>query len=307
MSTKATGKPAPTPVTIDPPEGEQAGEPGLPGAQTTLVIAPTSGWVALRLGDIWVYRELLYFLTWRDVKVRYKQTVLGVLWAVLQPILMMLIFVLLLGRVGGLSTKTPDGIPYPLLVFAGLTPWTLFSAGITAAAGVLVANANLVTKVYFPRLILPVASAGSYLVDLVLSTIVLFGLMAWYGIYPTWRIVALPGLAVLTLVAAIGVGTWLAALNARYRDVRYVVPFMVQIWLFLSPIAYAAARVPEQYRWLYDLNPMVAVIEGFRWALLGLPWDLGWMPLISVTVSFVILVSGAFFFRRIERTFADEL
>ncbi|HEX4521414.1 MAG TPA: ABC transporter permease [Gaiellaceae bacterium] len=305
MSIKAGDQPAPPPVSIDPPGGAGGGTgPSAPPA--TLVIAPTRGWVALRLGDIWAYRELLYFLTWRDVKVRYKQTVLGVLWAVLQPLLMMLIFVLLLGRVAGLKSQTP-GVPYPLIVFAGLTPWTLFSAGISAAAVVLVTSANLVTKVYFPRLILPIASAGSYLVDLLLSLVVLLGLMAVYGIYPTWRIVVLPGLILLTLIAAIGIGTWLTALNARYRDVRYVVPFMVQIWLFLSPIAYTTARVPEEYRWLYDLNPMVAVIEGFRWALLGLHWDLGWQPVLSVIVSFVFLVSGAFFFRRVERTFADEL
>jgi lipopolysaccharide transport system permease protein len=278
-----------------------------PPVTPSLVLAPTHGWASLRLRDIWDYRELLYFLTWRDVKVRYKQTVLGVAWAVLQPLLMMAIFVLLLGRVGGLSKNTPDGIPYPLFVFAGLTPWTLFSAGIVAAAGVLVANVNLVTKVYFPRLVLPLASAGSFLVDLLLTTVVLLLLMAAYGIYPTWRIVALPALVLLTLAAAVGVGTWLAAVNARYRDVRYVVPFLIQILLFLSPIAYSTAKVSGTWAWVYDLNPMVAAIEGFRWALLGVPWTLGWLPLVSVGATVAILVSGAFFFRRLERTFADEI
>jgi lipopolysaccharide transport system permease protein len=303
MSTKATGDTAPVSMTasVDAPGGARSETP------PALVIQPTHGWPSLRLGDIWSYRELLYFLTWRDIKVRYKQTVLGVVWAVLQPILMMVIFALLLGRVAGVSKNTPAGIPYPLFVFAGLTPWTLFSAGIVAAASVLVVNSNLVTKVYFPRLVLPLASAGSYLIDLLLSVVVLFALMAIYGVYPTWRIVALPALILLTLAATVGVGTWLTALNARYRDVRYVVPFMIQILLFLSPIAYSAGRVPSSYQWLYDLNPMVAVIEGFRWSLLGLPWVFGWLPLISVAVSFAILVSGAFFFRGIEKTFADEL
>jgi lipopolysaccharide transport system permease protein len=306
MSTDVTGEArSGAAATVDSPERAPAG-PGQP-APPTLVIAPTSGWAALRLGDVWSYRELLYFLTWRDIKVRYKQTVLGVGWAVLQPLLMMAIFALLLGRVAGLSETTPDGIPYPLLVFAGLTPWTLFSAGIVAAAAVLVGNANLVTKVYFPRLVLPLASAGSFLVDLLLTTLVLLGLMALYGIYPTWRIVALPFLVLLTLAATVGVGTWLAALNARYRDVRYVVPFLVQILLFLSPIAYSASRVPDQWAWLYNLNPLVAAVEGFRWALLGLPWTLGWLPLLSVVATLAILVSGVFFFRRLERTFADEL
>jgi lipopolysaccharide transport system permease protein len=307
MPTDATGEPrTASPVAVGAPGG--TGE--LRAQETSaapLVIAPTHGWAALRLGDLWAYRELLYFLTWRDVKVRYKQTVLGVVWAVLQPVLMMLIFVLLLGRVAGLSHNTPSGIPYPLLVFAGLTPWTLFSAGIAAAAAVLVVNANLVTKVYFPRLVLPLASAGSFLVDLFLTLLVLLGLMAIYGIYPTWRIVVLPALVLLTLAASVGIGTWLTALNARYRDVRYVVPFLVQILLFLSPIAYSTSRVSETWRWLYDLNPMVGVIEGFRWALLGLPWTLGWLPVISVLATFAILVSGVFFFRRLERTFADEL
>src|SRR5262249_38982032 len=216
-------------------------------------------------------------------------------------------FVLLLGRVAGLSENTPSGVPYPLLVFAGLTPWTLFSAGIAAAAAVLVVNANLVTKVYFPRLVLPLASAGSFLVDLFLTLLVLLGLMAIYGIYPTWRIVVLPALVLLTLAASVGIGTWLTALNARYRDVRYVVPFLVQILLFLSPIAYSTSRVSDHWAWLYDLNPMVAAIEGFRGALLGMPWDLGWLPLLSVLATAAILASGVVFFRRLERTFADEL
>jgi lipopolysaccharide transport system permease protein len=221
--------------------------------------------------------------------------------------MLMLIFTLLLGRLAGLSKGEPVGIPYPVLVFAGLAPWTLFSAAITACSGALVANTNLVTKVYFPRLLLPIASAGSYLIDLILSSAVLLVLMAYYGIYPGWRIIALPGLALFTLVAAVGVGTWLTALNTRYRDVRYVVPFLLQIWLFASPITYSSTRVPASYRVLYDLNPMAGVVEGFRWALLGTPWQLGVLPVISAFASVVILISGAFFFRRLERTFADEI
>jgi lipopolysaccharide transport system permease protein len=308
MSIEASGEkpPARTAVSVDPPEGV-SGSSGASAPPVTLVIVPTHGWPSLRLGDLWEYRELLYFLTWRDVKVRYKQTVLGVAWAVLQPLLLMLIFVLLLGRVGGLSKEVPSDVPYSVFVFSGLVPWTLFAAGITAAAAVLVANTNLVTKVYFPRLVLPISSAGSFVIDLLLSLAVLLCLMAWYGLYPSWRIVALPALILLTLVASVGVGTWLAALNARYRDVRYIVPFLTQIWLFLSPVVYTSTQVPEPWRVLYNLNPMVAVIEGFRWALFDLPWTLGWLPALSVVVSFAILVSGAFFFRRIERTFADEL
>ncbi len=308
MSIEASGEkpPARTAVSVDL-AGWRRPSSAAATPQATLVIAPTTGWPSLRLGDLWEYRELLYFLTWRDVKVRYKQTVLGVAWAVLQPLLLMTIFVLLRSLIGGKSQAVPGNLPYSVFVFSGLVPWTLFAAGITAAAAVLVANTNLVTKVYFPRLILPISSAGSFLVDLLLALAVLFCLMAWYGLYPSWRLVALPALIVLTLVATVGVGTWLSALNARYRDVRYIVPFMTQIWLFASPIFYASTQVPERWRTLYDLNPMVAVIEGFRWALFDLPWTLGWLPALSVVVSFAILVSGAFFFRRIERTFADEL
>ncbi len=303
MSTEAAGDATPVTLTVSVDASGDARHEEPP----TLVIQATHGWLSLRLRDIWEYRELLYFLTWRDIKVRYKQTVLGVGWAVLQPILMMLIFTLLRSRVATGSSGTPDGIPYPVFVFAGLTPWTLFSSGITAASVVLVGNSNLVTKVYFPRLVLPLASAGSYLVDLLMTVVVLLVLMAGYGLYPSWRIVALPALIVLAVVATVGIGFWFSALNARYRDVRYVVPFLLQVGLFVSPIAYAAAKVPGAYQWIYNLNPMVAVIEAFRWSLLGVSWDLGWVPLISVAASMVILVSGAYFFRRVERTFAEEL
>ena len=280
---------------------------GLPVREESIVIEPTDGWRALRLREMWSYRELVYFLVWRDVKVRYKQTALGVLWVVIQPLLMMAIFTLVLGRVAGLDKHTPGGVSYPVLVFAGLVPWTLFSSALNATSGSLVGNASLVTKVYFPRLILPLAASGTYLVDYLIGTGVLLCLMGADGLLPTWRIVALPALAVLALISAVGVGTWLTALNVRYRDVRYLVPFVTQIWLFASPVAYSTTRIPAHYRFVYDLNPTAGVIEGYRWALLGTPWQLGALPIVSVGTSVLILVSGAFFFRRIERTFADEM
>jgi lipopolysaccharide transport system permease protein len=282
-------------------------ETAAPKAGDVLVLEPSRGWSSLGLTKVWEFRELLYFLVWRDIKVRYKQTMLGVAWAVVQPFVLMLIFTFVVARLTGLAHGEPAGKPYAVLVFAGLVPWTLFSSAITACSGALVANTNLVTKVYFPRLVLPIAAAGSYVIDLVLSIVLLFVLMAYYGIYPDWRVVALPVLTLLTLATAIGVGTWLTALNARYRDVRYLVPFMLQIWLFVSPIVYSATLVPPEYRLVYALNPLAGVIEGFRWALVGTPWTLGYLPLVSACVSVVILVGGAFFFRRLERTFADEL
>jgi lipopolysaccharide transport system permease protein len=272
-----------------------------------IVIEPTTGWLSLRLRDLWEYRELLFFLVWRDVKVRYTQTALGITWVVVQPLTMMVVFALLLGRLGGLSKGTPGGVPYTVLVFAGLVPWTLFASSLAATSQSLVMNTNLITKVYFPRLILPIASAGSFLVDFILSTLVLLVLMAFYGLYPDWRIAALPVLGLLALVSAVAVGTWLTAANVRYRDIRYVVPFLVQVWLFASPVAYSATKIPSAFRLVYELNPMAGTIEGFRWALIGTPWDLGWLPAVSVLVAFLALVTGAFFFRRVERTFADEI
>jgi lipopolysaccharide transport system permease protein len=303
MATEASERPGP----VAPYVGGAPQDRGAGSGATTIVIEAARGWPTIGWSELWRFRELLFFFVWRDLKVRYKQTLLGVLWVVIQPLILMLIFTLLLGRVAGLSKGEPPGIPYSLLVFAGLVPWTLFSAAISAGALVLVTNAPLVTKVYFPRLLLPIASCGSFVVDLVLSLCVLLVLMARDGIYPDWRVVALPGLALLTIVAAVGLSLWLTALNSRYRDVRYIVPFMLQIWLFLSPISYSSTRIPGRWRLLYDLNPMAGVVEGFRWALLGTSWQLGALPLISITASFVILVSGAYFFRNLERTFADEM
>jgi lipopolysaccharide transport system permease protein len=220
---------------------------------------------------------------------------------------MMVVFALLLGRLGGLSKDTPGGVPYTVLVFAGLVPWTLFASSLAATSQSLVMNTELITKVYFPRLVLPLASAGSFLVDFALSTAVLLVLMAAYGLHPDWRMVSLPLFGLLALVSAVGVGTWLTALNVRYRDIRYVVPFLVQVWLFASPVAYSTTKIPSAFRVVYELNPMAGTIEGFRWALIGTPWRLGWLPTASVLIAFLALVTGAYFFRRVERTFADEI
>jgi homopolymeric O-antigen transport system permease protein len=272
-----------------------------------IVIEPTRGWMPIPVAELWEYRELLLFMVWRDLKVRYRQTVLGVLWVVVQPLILMGIFALLLGRLGGLSKGTPGHVPYTVLVFAGLVPWTLFASSMSATSQSLVNDAHLITKVYFPRLILPISSVGSYLVDFLLATAVLLVLMAGYGIYPGWRIVALPAVAVVAIVSALGVGTWLTALNVRYRDVRYAVPFLVQVWLFASPVAYSSTKIPTAFRALYDLNPIAAAVEGSRWALIGTQWRLGWLPAISVATAFIVLVTGAMYFRRVERTFADEI
>lgn len=308
MDRNATGgQPSSMVVAVDVP-GASGGERRLPQPRPgRIVIEPTSGLPSLRLADLWDYRELLYFLVWRDVKVRYTQTALGVAWVVVQPLTMMVVFALLLGRLGGLSKGTPGGVPYPVLVFAGLVPWTLFAASLAAMSQSLILDSNLITKVYFPRLILSLSSAGSFLVDFVLSTVVLLFLMAYYGIYPDWRMVALPALGFFALVSSVGVGTWLTALNVRYRDIRYVVPFLIQVWLFVSPVVYSSTEIPGNLRAVYDLNPMAGAVEGYRWALIGTPWRLGWNPLISAVVAVVVLVGGAYFFRRVEPTFADEI
>jgi homopolymeric O-antigen transport system permease protein len=308
MERNATGEqPGSTVATV---ERESSGAVPRPSQATRagrIVIKPTTGWISLHTRDLWDYRELLFFLVWRDMKVRYTQTALGVAWVVVQPLTMMVVFALLLGRLGGLSKGTPGGVPYTVLVFAGLVPWTLFASSLAATSQSLVTNTNLITKVYFPRLILPLSSAGSFLIDFLLSTVVLLVLMAYYGIYADWRIVALPALGLFALVSAVGVGTWLTALNVRYRDIRYVVPFVVQVWLFASPVAYSTTKIPHAFRAVYNLNPMAGAIEGFRWALIGTPWRLGWLPAISPAMAVVALVTGAFYFRRVERTFADEI
>ena len=268
----------------------------------TLRIEPTRGWVALRLHEVIAYRELLYFLVWRDLKVRYKQTILGVAWAVLQPLLTMLVFTLFFGR---LARVPSDGVPYSLFAYTGLVQWTFFASGLTMASNSLDGSANLITKVYFPRLTIPLATVLAAVVDLALAFPLLFGLMWWHGVAPTAQVIWLPFFIALAFVTALGVGLWLSALNVHFRDVRHVVPFLTQLWMFATPIAYPSSLLPEQWRTLYALNPMVGVVEGFRWALLGANTQPGPMIAVSALAAVTLLVSGAFFFRRMERTFAD--
>lgn len=279
----------------------------LPGQSTqhdsdVLRLEPSNGRVTLRLGDLWEYRELLYFLTWRDIKVRYKQTVLGAAWAVLQPFLTMVVFSLFFGKLAGVPT---DGIPGPIFYYAGLVPWTFFSNGLSLSSNSLVNSANLIKKVYFPRLVVPVASVLSGTVDFVLAFLVLLAMMLYFGILPTMNVVWLPLLLILAFVTALGMGLWLSAMNVQFRDVRHVIPFVERFWLFATPIAYPSSIVPEQWRILYALNPMVGVIEGFRWALLGVDTAPGPMIFVSLAAATVILASGVYYFRRMERTFAD--
>lgn len=270
---------------------------------TVTIIKPSKGWVSLRLGELWEYRELLYFLVWRDIKVRYKQTVLGAAWAIIQPFSTMVVFSLFFGR---LAKVPSDGIPYPIFSYAALVPWTFFATGLSQSSNSLVGSQNLIKKVYFPRLTIPISSVLSGVVDFVLAFVVLVGMMVYYGFYPTLNTVWLPAFLLLALATSLGVGLWLAALNVQYRDVRYVVPFLTQFWMFASPIAYPSSLIAQPWlRTLYGVNPMVGVVEGFRWALLGTDTAPGALILVSSLAATVLLVSGAFYFRRMEKTFAD--
>jgi lipopolysaccharide transport system permease protein len=271
-------------------------------ARPLVRIEPSRGWVALRLTELWAYRELLYFLTWRDIKVRYKQTAIGAAWAIIQPFFTMVVFSIFFGR---LAKMPSDGVPYPVFAYAALVPWTFFANGLGASSDSVVSNANLIKKVYFPRLAVPISGVISGVVDFVLAFVVLLAMMLYFGIAPTWKVVWLPAFALLAVATALGVGLWLAAMNAKYRDVRYAVPFLTQFWLFATPVAYPSSLLSEPWRTVYALNPMVGVVEGFRWALLGTATTPGYMLLASSTASLIILVSGAFYFRRMERTFAD--
>ncbi len=268
-------------------------------------IEATKGFVSLKLHELWEYRELLYFLTWRDLKVRYKQTALGATWAVLQPVLTMVVFTLVLSKAAGKTTG--DGLPYPIFSFTGLLPFTFFSYGLTNAASSMTSNVAFITKVYFPRLAIPIAPVFSGLADFLLASLVMAGLMVWYGISPPARIVAIVPLLVLAGAAALGAGLWLAALNVKYRDVRYVVPFLAQLWLFGSDIAYPVApRLSQPWRSVYELNPMVGVVDGFRWAVTGSNAVSPAVPvLLGSATAAVMLVTGMFYFRRTERVFAD--
>ena len=269
---------------------------------STFRIAPSRGWVSLKVGEIWDYRELLYFLIWRDIKVRYKQTVLGASWAIIQPLMTMVVFSVFFG---GLAKIPSDGVPYPIFAFAALVPWTFFANGLNQSSNSLVGSAHLITKVYFPRLIVPVASVFSSIVDFLIAFVVLLGMMVFYGIVPTLNVLWLPLFLLLAIVTALGVGLWLSALNVQYRDVRYLVGFVTQIWLFATPIAYPSSMLPEPWRTVYGLNPMAGVVEGFRWALLGTNSAPGPIIAVSASAALVILITGAFYFRRMERTFAD--
>jgi lipopolysaccharide transport system permease protein len=267
------------------------------------IIRPSSGWAPLRLGELWRFRELLYFLVWRDIKVRYKQTVLGVAWAVLQPLTAMFVFSLFFGRLARMSS---DGLPYPVFNLAGVVPWTFFAFGLTEASGSLVASRHLITKIYFPRLAIPLAPVVAGLVDFAIAFVLLLVVMAWYGFAPPLSALFVVPLLWLACLTALGAGLWLAALNVKYRDVRYVLPFLTQLWFFGSPVVYPSSIVPENWRPLYGLNPMVGVIDGFRWALLGTPAP-GPTVAVSAIAALAVAAGGAFYFRRLERTFADTV
>jgi lipopolysaccharide transport system permease protein len=265
-------------------------------------IERSRGWVSLRLGELWTYRELLYFLVWRDVKVRYKQTALGAAWAVLQPLLTMIVLTVFFGRLAKIPS---NGVPYPLFVYTALLPWQLFAFALTESANSLVGNQSLITKIYFPRLIVPLASVLAGLVDFGISFVVLLILMLYYGIAPTATIVVLPLFIILAVATALSVGLWLSALNVQFRDVRYTIPFLTQFWLFATPVAYPSSLVPERWRVWYGLNPMAGVVEGFRWALLGKARSPGTLLWVSVLVVVLLLIGGLAYFRRMESTFAD--
>ena len=282
--------------------GPEAASVSPPSSPST-VIQPSSGWVPLHLGELWEYREVLYYLVWRDIKVRYRQTVIGALWAIIQPLMTMVVFSVFLGR---LAKVPSDGTPYPVFAFAALVPWAFFANGLTQSANSLVASGHLITKVYFPRLLVPMARVLSGLPDIGLSFLVLVVLVGWYGeLRLTVSLLWVPLLAFLALLTAFGIGLWLSALNVQFRDVQHAVPFLIQIWMFATPIAYPSSLLPEPWRTVYGLNPMVGVVEGFRWALLGSGRPPGLPLAVSSVAALALLVSGAFFFRRVERTFAD--
>jgi len=282
-----------------------------PKSQDEIIyLRPTRGWSALNLRDLWRYRELIYFLIWRDIKVRYKQTALGAGWAIIQPFFTMVVFTIFFGRLAGVPS---EGVPYPIFSYTGLLPWGLFTKALSDAGRAMVSNRAMITKVYFPRLVIPLASVLSGLVDFSIAFVVLIGMIVYYNNVPgeygtisiTPAIVTLPLFILLVLVTALGVGLWLSALNVKYRDINYILPFLTQFWLFITPVAYPASMVPEEWQWLYALNPMTGVVEGFRWALLGTSSAPGPMLAISTAISILLLFSGLFYFRRMERTFAD--
>ncbi len=268
----------------------------------SLRIEPPNRWPSINFRELWEYRELLYFLTWRDIKIRYKQTVLGAAWAIIQPVFMMIVFSLFFGK---LAKVPSDGIPYPVFAFCALLPWQLFAHAVSESSNSVVGNQHLITKVYFPRLVIPIASVLTGFIDFLVSLVVLIGMILWFGLVPGWRIIALPGFILLAICTALAVGLWLSALSVQYRDVRYLIGFLVQFWLFATPVAYPSSIIPQQWRAVYALNPMAGVVEGFRWALLGRSSALGSMLWVSASVVLVTLLGGFYYFRRMEQEFAD--
>lgn len=274
-------------------------------AEELTMIKPSRGWVALNLKDLWKYRELVYFLIWRDIKVRYKQAALGVAWAIIQPIMTMVIFSVVFGKFGKLPTD--NSIPYPLFTFAALLPWQLFAGALQKSGTSLVGSANLITKIYFPRLIIPIAAVVGGIVDFGISFIVLIGMMIYYHVNLSWTMLWIIPFTLLTFITALAVGLWLSAMNVRYRDVQQMIPFIIQAWMFASPVAYSARLITDRtWQLVYGLNPLAGIIQGFRWSLLGgtPPGELLW---ISASVMVVLLVSGLYYFRRMEKTFADTV
>jgi len=273
---------------------------------TTVYIQPSKGIRALNLRDLWVYRELVYFMIWRDVRVRYKQTLLGAAWAVIQPVLTMLVFTFIFGRVAKLPTDS--NVPYPIFSYVALLPWGLFVTALNQASRSLTSNTHMVTKIYFPRLVLPLASVLGGLVDFAIAFVILIGMMIYYGVAPSIHAIwALPLFLLLAIITALGVALWLSAINVQYRDVNYALPFLTQFWLFLTPVAYSAKLISEQWQLVYSLNPMAGVVNGFRWALLGTDTGPGPEMAISVVISLLVLISGLFYFRNMEKTFADTI
>jgi len=273
-----------------------------PLALVSTRIEPTHGWTSLKLAELWEYRELVYFFTWRDIKVRYKQTVFGALWAIIQPLCTMLIFALFFGK---LAKMPSDGIPYPLFSYTALVPWTFFATGLTQSSNSLVQNSNMLKKIYFPRIAMPLGTVAGGCVDFCLAFIVLLAMMASYGVVPTWKVIWLPFFLLLALITCLGASLWLSAMNVQFRDVKHIIPFIIQFWMFATPIVYPSSLLPEPWRTVYGINPMVGVIEGFRWALLDANSAPGPMVAVSAIVAVGLLVSGTYYFRRLERTFAD--
>lgn len=281
---------------------EAVADPAVQAPVKPVVIEATRGLASLDLPGIWQYRELLYFLMWREIKVRYKQTAIGAAWAILQPLITMLIFAVIFGYFARIPS---DDVPYPLFAYAGLLPWTYFAQAVERSGNSMIENARLITKVYFPRLIVPMASVGTPLVDTALAFVMLVGLMAFYRVYPTARILLLPLFMLLAVLTALAVSLWLSALNVKYRDVRYAIPFLLQIWLYASPVVYSLRIIPTQWRPLFSLNPMAGVIDGFRWALLGQGGPDVPSIVVSAGMMVVLLLGGLIYFKRMERTFAD--